>query len=59
VMVNVAPVVFPAASVSMNIYVPVVVINVPLMYIPPVYSHPLSVAVTHSLLSKNSILIPV
>lgn len=31
VIVNVAPVVFPAASVSMNIYVPVVVISVPLL----------------------------
>lgn len=53
-MVNVAPVVFPAISVMSNKYIQSVVINVQL-----VYGRLLSVAVTHVLLSLKYICTPV
>ena len=58
-MMNVAPVVFPALSLTTKRYMPVAVISVPLVYNHPVYAQPLSVAVTHSLLSKKSMITPV
>ena len=51
---NVAPVVFPAVSITSNTYVPFPVIIVPFVYV-----FQLSVAVTPELLSEKSILIPV
>jgi hypothetical protein len=50
-MVNVAQVVLPAASVTRSVYVPFPVISVQLAY-----AFPLSVAVTHGLLSENVML---
>ena len=45
---NVAHVLFPAISLTTNIYVPL-----PVMFIPLVYALPLIVAVTHGLLSAK------
>lgn len=53
-MMKVAPVLLPARSVTMRIYIPVAV-----MLSPPVYADPLSVAITHVVLSEKNMLIPV